>query len=111
VNLDQIQYIFMLAVFPVAVFAITESLPVSGAAKLRIALGLVLWFGLTYWTTVPNLSRVPGALFEIIFPVLGVSAYMLFNQTARGVIQHMSLAPLVALHVTRIAGGLFIPLF
>jgi hypothetical protein len=111
VNLDQIQYIFMLAVFPVAVIAITGSLPVSNAAKLRVGLCLALWFGFTYLATVPNLGRVPGALFGIIFPVLGVSAYMLFNQTARGVIQHMSLAPLVALHVTRIAGGLFIPLF
>jgi hypothetical protein len=111
VNLDQIQYIFMLAVFPAAIIAITGSLPVSNAAKLQVGLCLALWFGFTYLATVPNLGRVPGALFGIIFPVLGVSAYMLFNQTARGVIQHMSLAPLVALHVTRIAGGLFIPLF
>jgi hypothetical protein len=101
----------MLAVFPVAVIAITGSLPVSNAAKLRVGLCLVLWFGFTYLATVPNLGRVPGALFGIIVPVLGVSAYMLFNQTARGVIQHISVAPLVALHVTRIAGGLFIPLF
>jgi hypothetical protein len=111
VNLDQIQYLFMLAVFPIAIIAITGPLPVSSAAKLRVGLCLVLWFGFTYLVTVPNLGRVPGALFGIIFPVLGVSAYMFFNQTARGVIQHISVAPLVALHVTRIAGGLFIPLF
>jgi hypothetical protein len=110
-TLDQLQYAFMVAVFPIATFAIISALTVSTPAKLFIALGLALWFGFTYFTSVPNLGRVPGALFGIVFPVLGVSAYMGFNPTARSVIAHMSIAPLVGLHVTRIAGGLFIPLF
>jgi hypothetical protein len=110
-NLDHVQYVFMFTVFPIAVIAITSSLQVSSAARIRIALGLSLWFGFTYLATVPNVGRVPGALFGIIFPVVIVSAYMLLNRTARIVIVQMSLAPLVALHVTRIAGGLFILLF
>ena len=110
-TLDTLQYIFMLTVLPIAIFAITASLPVTTAAKLRIAVGLAAWFCFTAMATVPNLGPIPGALFGIIFPVVGIAAYFCFNNTASAVIANMFVAPLIALHVTRIAGGLFIPLF
>jgi hypothetical protein len=110
-TLDQIQYAFMIVVFPVAIFAILKALPVSNTAKLWIGSALTLWFVVTYVTTIPNLGRVPGALFGIIFPVLGVSAYMFFNSKARDIIARINVVLLIALHTTRIAGGLFIPLY
>jgi hypothetical protein len=109
-TLDQLQYVFLLGIFPVAVWTITDALPVNGSAKLRIVLLLVLWFVLTWATEIPNLGRIPGALFGIIFPVVGVSLYMVLSANARKVISGLSVAPLVALHITRVTGGLFIPL-
>jgi hypothetical protein len=101
----------MFVVLPIAILAITSALPIRQISRLWIGLMLVLWFGLTCATSIPNLGPVPGALFGIIFPVLGVSAVMVFNPTARDVVARMKAWPMVALHMTRVAGGLFIPLF
>jgi hypothetical protein len=110
-TLDQLQYTFMIAVFPIAVFAILKALPITTIGKFWVGSVLTLWFLTTYLTTIPNLGRVPGALFGIIFPVLGISTYMFFYPKARNVIAQMNVVPVIALQTTRVAGGLFIPLF
>lgn len=110
-TLDALQYAFMLTVLPLTIFAICSSLSISPKAKWRIATGLLAWFCFTALTTIPSVGPLPGALFSIIFPVVGVGFYFYFNKIALETIATIAVAPLVALHITRVAGGLFVPLF
>jgi hypothetical protein len=110
-TLDAVQYVFMLLTFPVAVFTIIMSVDVSTKSRLSMALVLVAWFGVTALTQLPPVGLFPGALFGIVFPVVVLSGLMVLSPSVNAVVLKLNVAALVALHVTRIAGGLFIPLF
>jgi hypothetical protein len=110
-SLDAVQYVFMLPTFPIAVFTIVMSVDVSARSRLAIALVLVAWFVVTALTPLPSGGPFPGALFGIVLPVVVLSALMVFAPGVNAVVLRLNVAALVALHVTRIAGGLFIPLF
>jgi hypothetical protein len=110
-NLNTVQYVFMFATFPIAVLTIVTSLDVSVRSRLAIALVLVAWFAVTALTPLPSIGPFPGALFGIVLPVIVLSGLMVTPSTVNAVVLKLNVATLVALHVTRIAGGLFIPLF
>jgi hypothetical protein len=110
-NIDELQYLFMGLCLPLAIYAITQAMDTSKTAQWTIAAILIGWFVFTALTTVQGVGRVPGALFGILFPVIGVSLFMIFNPAARSAVLKAYVPLLVALHTTRIAGGLFIPLF
>lgn len=109
-TLDAFQYILMYLAFPLAVLAITLSLKLKMTQNLWIALVLTLWFALTAYAQVPSIGRIPGALFGILIPVLLVSGFLIWNNAVNSALLKMSVFPIIALHVTRLAGGLFIPL-
>jgi hypothetical protein len=108
---DGLQYLFMGLCLPLAIYAVTQAFPISSTARWIVAAILIAWFTFTALATVPGIGRVPGALFGIIFPVLAVSAFIIFNSAARNAVINAYVPLLVGLHVTRIAGGLFILLF
>jgi hypothetical protein len=110
-SLDGLQYLFMGLCLPLAIYAITQAFEISSKARTTLASMLIAWFLFTALSTVPGIGRVPGALFGIVFPVIAVSLFMIFNPPARAAVLEAYVPLLVALHITRIAGGLFIPLF
>jgi hypothetical protein len=110
-SLDTVQYVFMLLTFPIAVFTIVMSVDVRARSSVAIALVLVAWFGVTALTALPPVGPLPGALFGIVLPVVVLSGVMVFSASVNALVLKLNVAALVALHVTRIAGGLFIPLF
>jgi hypothetical protein len=110
-TLDGLQYLFMGAVLPLAIYLITQAFPISRKARWIIGGILVSWFAVTALTAVPSIGRAPGALFGIIFPVVAISLWMVLNSAARKIVLQATLPLLIILHVTRVAGGLFIPLF
>jgi hypothetical protein len=110
-ELDSVQYAFMFATFPIAILTIILSIDVNAKARLAILLVLVAWFAVTAATPLPPLGPLPGALFGIVLPVVLISGLMVFSPGVKAVVVQVNVAALVALHVTRIAGGLFIPLF
>jgi hypothetical protein len=107
-SLDLVQYIFMATCAPLAIATILWSISFSVPQRMAIGFILVAWFLLTAWTAIPSLGKLPGALFGIIFPVVLVSFFLIYSKTAARLINQMAVAPLVLLHVTRLAGGLFI---
>jgi hypothetical protein len=110
-NIDGLQYLFMGMCLPLAIYAITQAFDVSDKTRWNTTAILLAWFVFTAMASVPGIGRVPGALFGILFPVIAVSLFMIFNPAVRSVVIKASVPLLVALHTTRIAGGLFIPLF
>jgi hypothetical protein len=106
--LDLIQSIFMITCAPVALIVILRALPLSRLQTLALGLGLAGWFVLTASAQIPPLGRLPGALFGIVFPVIAISIYMYRSKVARRIISGANVPLLVGLHVTRLAGGLFI---
>jgi hypothetical protein len=110
-TLDGLQFLFMGMCFPVSIYVFTTSFPTTYRTKWIMAGLLVVWFIFTAAFTVPGIGPVPGALFGIVLPVFVVSLVMLFNTQANAAVLQATVPLLVALHITRIAGGLFIPLF
>jgi hypothetical protein len=108
VNLDLIQWVFMITCAPLALYALLRALPMAPHQSWILAAVLIAWFALTALTSVPGVGRIPGALFGILLPVVVVSAFLVLSPFARGVIARAHVPLLVSLHVTRYAGGLFI---
>jgi hypothetical protein len=109
-TLDTFQYVLMYLTFPLAVLAITASLKLRKVQNFWVAAVLTLWFSFTAYAQVQTVGRVPGALFGILLPVLLGSGFLIWNKAVNSVLLRMSVVPIIALHVTRLAGGLFIPL-
>jgi hypothetical protein len=107
-TLDLVQSIFMITCPPVAITVILRALPLSQIQTWGLGLLLASWFALTALTRIPPVGRLPGALFGIVFPVLAISIFMLRSEAARRIIAGINVPLLVGLHVTRLAGGLFI---
>jgi hypothetical protein len=110
-SLDSLQYLVMGLCLPLAIYVITQSFPMSSRSRWVLASILIVWFVFTSVATVPGIGPVPGALFGIIIPVIAVSFFMVFNSTVRAAVLQASVPLLVSLHITRVVGGLFIPLF
>jgi hypothetical protein len=107
-SLDTIQFAFMLLCAPLAITIILVAVPFSQSAKWSIGFVLAAWFLLTATTRIPGIGPLPGSLFGIVFPVVFVSLYMTFNAKVRSAMTQINVSLLVALHITRLAGGLFL---
>jgi hypothetical protein len=107
-NLDLVQSVFMATCAPIALVVILRALPLTLLHRWVLGLALAVWFLLTALTPLPPVGRLPGALFGIVLPVMAVSAFIIFSPFARRVLADASIPLLVGLHVTRLAGGLFI---
>jgi hypothetical protein len=108
VTLDLVQSVFMATCAPVALLVLLRALPLERNQSWTLALVLSTWFVLTALTPIPQVGRFPGALFGIVFPVLAVSIFLIMSPVARSMIAGANVPMLVGLHVTRLAGGLFI---
>jgi hypothetical protein len=108
VTLDLVQSLFMATCAPVALLVLLRALPLERGQSWALGLLLSAWFALTALTPIPQVGRFPGALFGIVFPVLAVSISLIVSPVARRVIAGANVPMLVGLHVTRLAGGLFI---
>jgi hypothetical protein len=106
--LDLVQSVFMATCAPVALLVLLRALPLERDQSWALGLVFFAWFALTALTPIPQVGRFPGALFGIVFPVLAVSAFLIVSSVARRVIAGANVPLLVGLHVTRLAGGLFI---
>lgn len=109
-TLDALQFALMYFTFPLAVLAITVSLKLKTLASLGVVAVLTLWFAFTAYAQVQSVGRIPGALFGILLPVLFGSGFMIVNKAVNSILLQMSVVPIIAMHVTRLAGGFFIPL-
>lgn len=107
-SLDTIQFAFMLICAPVAITIILVAVPFGQTVKWAVGIILAAWFALTAATQIPDIGPFPGGLFGIVLPVILVSLFMAFNPVARRAIDQMNVPLLVILHVTRLAGGLFL---
>jgi hypothetical protein len=107
-SLDIIQFAFMLACEPLAISIILIAVPFSQTTRWAVGIILAGWFALTATTQIPNIGPLPGGLFAIVLPVILVSLFMAFSPAARRAINAMNVPLLVSLHITRLAGGLFI---
>ncbi len=107
-TLDLVQSVFMAICAPVALMVLQRALPLEQSQSWVLGLVLSAWFALTALTPIPQVGRFPGALFGIVFPVLAVSTFLIVSPIARRVIAGANVPMLVGLHVTRLAGGLFI---
>ncbi|MGL4405549.1 MAG: hypothetical protein ACRCT6_07300, partial [Notoacmeibacter sp.] len=107
-SLDIIQFVFMWLCAPLAIATILVAVPFSANLKWLVGSVLAAWFLLTAATQIPNIGPLPGGLFGIVLPVIVVSFYMALNPAARRIIEQMNVPLLVGLHLTRLAGGLFI---
>jgi hypothetical protein len=107
-GLDIIQFAFMLACAPLAIIIILVAFPFSQIMRWAVGFVLAAWFALTAVTQIPNIGPLPGGLFGIVLPVILVSLFIAFNPSARHAIQTMNVPLLVSLHITRLAGGLFL---
>jgi hypothetical protein len=107
-SLDIIQYAFMLACAPLAITIILVAVPFSQSMRHAVGVVLAAWFALTALTQIPNVGPLPGGLFGIVLPVILVSLFMTFSPIARQTINVINMPLLVSLHITRLAGGLFL---
>jgi hypothetical protein len=102
ISLDSIGYAGLVICAPVAIIVICRALAIPTTMKLAVGLVLVLWFVFT------ALAPLRGAAFGIVLPVLAAPILYRFSSTAKLAVMGAALAPLIALHVTRLLGGLFI---
>jgi hypothetical protein len=87
---------------PVAIGVIVWALPVTVRMRFGTAVLLSVWF--IYSAVAPP----HGAVFGIVVPVLVVPLVYAASTTAQRAVAGMNIAALIALHVSRLAGGFFI---
>jgi hypothetical protein len=109
-TLDLLMYVFVVFCGPLAILVVVRAMPFSTMGAQWLSALLMGWLLFTALGTVPRLGPFPGALFGILLPVIIVTSLMLMLPSIRDVIAKADVPLLVALHVTRVAGGLFIPL-
>jgi hypothetical protein len=107
-TLDQVQSVFMALCGPLALVAILRALPLAPRQAVGVAILLSGWFLLTAWTSMPQIGRLPGGLFSIVLPVIALGVFLLLNPAARRLVDRANIPILVGLHVTRLAGGMFV---
>ena len=106
--LDALWTAILVGCAPVAIGLILHALPATGRQRIAIAIVLTAWFALTTATRIRGIDPVPGAAFSIFVPVLAGTALMVATSGGRALVAGLSLAPIVALHITRFAGGGFL---
>jgi hypothetical protein len=106
--LDVVGAIVLIACFPTARAVVARSVPAARAVRTGIVAVLTAWFQLITATAVPGVGPVPGAAFALLVPVLGGTLLLVRNREARRLLAAAALAPLIALHATRLAGGAFV---
>jgi hypothetical protein len=109
-TLDFLMYAFVVLCGPLAILVITRAFPTDNNRQQLLSAILMGWLLFTAIATVPRLGPFPGALFGILMPVIVVTILMMVLPSARAMIAGANVSLLVGLHVTRVAGGLFIPL-
>ncbi len=109
-SLDLIMYAFVLLCGPVAILVVVGAFPLTAPAARSLTAVLIGWLLFTGLASVPKVGPLPGALFGILLPVIVIASLMTLLPAVRAVIMQANVPMLVALHVTRVAGGLFIPL-
>jgi hypothetical protein len=100
--LDVIGTVVLVGILPVVILAIVVAVPNVDNTRWLIAGTLVLWFA---WTA---LAPPAGALPGIVLPVLLAPIVLSASATGRQLLMRASLPWLIGIHVTRLAGGLFI---
>jgi hypothetical protein len=109
-NLDMLMLAFVLLCGPIAILVTVRSFPLERNAAQWLTAGLTGWLLFTALATVPRIGPFPGALFGILLPVIVVGWLIALVPAVRAIVMQANVPLLVALHTTRIAGGLFIPL-
>jgi hypothetical protein len=107
-TLDVVGAIVLIACFPAAVTVLVRSVPATRPVRVGLVAVLTAWFLLITATAIPGVGPVPGGAFAILVPVLGGTVLLVRNREARRLLALAALAPLIALHVTRLAGGAFV---
>ncbi len=107
-TLDVLMHGFVLFCGPLAILVIVKAFPLPAQAAHGLTAVLISWLLFTALGTVPRLGPFPGALFGILLPVVLAGLCMALLPSVRAVIMQADVPLLVALHVTRVAGGLFI---
>jgi hypothetical protein len=102
IGLDTLGYVGLVMSAPVVIAVVCRSLQLPSTLKLAVGLVLTAWFIFT------ALTPLRGAAFGIILPVLGAPLLYWLSPVARAAVAGASLAPLIALHATRLLGGLFV---
>ena len=100
--LDTVGFLILSLCGPLAIGVIVWALPVSDRQRIGVAAVLSAWF--VYTIVAPP----RGALFGIILPVLAIPLLYAVSTTAQRAVAGMSLPAMIALHVSRWAGGFFI---
>jgi hypothetical protein len=109
-SLDNLMYAFVILCGPLAILAIVRAFPLKRDAEHWITAILIGWLLFTAVATVPRLGPLPSALFGILMPVVLVSGLIILLPSWRSLVMQANVPLLIALHITRVAGGLFIPL-
>jgi hypothetical protein len=109
-TLDALMLAFVLLCGPIAILATVRAFPLERHASQWLTAVLTGWLLFTALASVPRLGPFPGALFGILLPVIAVAGLIVFLPAVRTIVMQANVPLLVALHTTRIAGGLFIPL-
>jgi hypothetical protein len=100
--LDTFGYVSLGLFGPLAIGVIVRALPVIGWVRIGIATVLTAWFVFT------AIAPLRGAVFGIILPVVAAPFIYAASATARAAVAGMHLPSLIALHISRLAGGFFI---
>lgn len=106
--LDAVWTVLLVACWPVAVVLIVSGLPERRHRGIAVAGLLAIWFAMTAATRVPGIAALPDGALGILLPVLIGSAMLAATRAGRTIVAELSLAPLIALHVARFAGGGFL---
>ena len=109
-SLDIFMYCFVVIVTPVIIFTILRALKLEGAAFYKVGLVLVAWLIFTTLVNVPRLGPLPGAAFSIFIPILAFRIFYGRSAGVKSTLANASITALVAIHSTRLVGGLFIAL-
>lgn len=106
--LDAVGFVALIMAGPGAIAVVVLALPLDNRTRWIVASVLGAWFLFTIFATVPGLGPVPGALFGIVIPVLGAIVLYSYSPLAQRAVAGANIPLLVALHASRVAGGLFI---
>jgi hypothetical protein len=100
--LDTVGTISLVAIWPVVVGLIAFAIPTGWRVRLALAAFLLAWF---VWTAVaPRL----GALGGIVLPVVIATGLFLASARVCEVLAGLFLPAIIAVHVSRLAGGFFL---
>lgn len=110
-QLDLLAAVVFGATFVVCVLVVSGSFSRRPLTRRWLAGILIAWFGVTSFVAVPPVGPVPGTLFVIAIPVATAWLLMARNPTMVTRLDHTAVAGLVAIQISRLAGGGFVVLY